>query len=389
MQQLSGLDALFLHIEQANIYMHIGPVMVYAPAAGAGSRDQFEAIYQCFERGLQHSNIFRRKLVTVPLDIDRPYWLEDIDFCLDNHLSHTYLPAPGDWKQLCAEVSRLHATPLDRSRPLWAAHVIEGLDALEGMPRGCFAIYLKTHHATQDGATGVEIVQAIHDSSTGLARRGETDSWQAEPEPYRARLMGRAMLNNIRRPIAMARVAAQALPAARQLLGDARDDSIPLLLSERTRFNAPVSAHRVVGFTRFELSELQAIRPAVAKATLNDVCSCIVAGGLRRYLHSKGELPATSLVAGAPVNARRADQVGSGGNIISAIRFALHSHCDDPLQMRYLDYYKMGNGPYYLFYRPYHLCHLETPRVIAESVLDGEILLQPEFGRITEVYAYA
>ena len=65
------------------------------------------------------------------------------------------------------------------------------------------------------------------------------------------------------------------------------------------------------------------------------------------------------------------------------------AHCDDLLQMQYLDYYKMGDGPYYLFYRPYHLCHLETPRVIAESVLDGEILLQPEFGQITDVLAYA
>jgi diacylglycerol O-acyltransferase len=330
MQQLSGLDALFLHMEQANIYMHIGPVMVYAP--GAGSRDLFQAIYQSFERGLQYSNIFRRKLKSVPLDIDRPYWLEDSDFCLDNHLSHTYLPAPGDWAQLCAEISRLHATPLDRNLPLWAAHVIEGLDALEGMPRGCFAIYLKTHHATQDGATGVKIVQAIHDSASGIERQRETDNWQAEADPYTAQLMGRAMINNIRRPFAMARVAAQALPAARQLLGAAEDDAIPLLLSERTRFSAPVSEQRVVGFARFEFAELQAIRAAVANATLNDVCSCIVAGSLRRYLLSKGELPASSLIAGAPVNARREGQVGAGGNVISAIRFALHSQCEDPLQ---------------------------------------------------------
>ena len=65
------------------------------------------------------------------------------------------------------------------------------------------------------------------------------------------------------------------------------------------------------------------------------------------------------------------------------------AYCDDPLQMQYLDYYKMGEGPYYLFYRPYHLCHLETPRVIAESVLDQKTLLQPEFGQINEVFAYA
>lgn len=64
-------------------------------------------------------------------------------------------------------------------------------------------------------------------------------------------------------------------------------------------------------------------------------------------------------------------------------------HCEDALQMRYLDYYKLGAGPYYLFYRPYHLCHLETPRVIAECALDGKALLRPDHGRVTEVYAYA
>lgn len=64
-------------------------------------------------------------------------------------------------------------------------------------------------------------------------------------------------------------------------------------------------------------------------------------------------------------------------------------HCDDALQMRYLEYYKLGEGPYYLFYRPYHLCHLETPRVIAECALDGVGLLRPVHGRITDVYAYA
>ncbi len=64
-------------------------------------------------------------------------------------------------------------------------------------------------------------------------------------------------------------------------------------------------------------------------------------------------------------------------------------HCDDALQMRYLHYYKMGEGPYYLFYRPYHLCHLETPRVVAECALDRRALLQPRFGRVTDVFAYA
>jgi predicted homoserine dehydrogenase-like protein len=63
--------------------------------------------------------------------------------------------------------------------------------------------------------------------------------------------------------------------------------------------------------------------------------------------------------------------------------------CDDPLQQRYLQYYKLGDGPFYLFYRPYHLCHLETPRAIARAVFHGEAVLQPRRGRVADVYAYA
>ena len=64
-------------------------------------------------------------------------------------------------------------------------------------------------------------------------------------------------------------------------------------------------------------------------------------------------------------------------------------HCDHPVQVPYLKYYKLGQGPYYLFYRPYHLCHLETPYAIANAVLNHQAVLSPVHGRITDVFAYA
>ena len=63
--------------------------------------------------------------------------------------------------------------------------------------------------------------------------------------------------------------------------------------------------------------------------------------------------------------------------------------CEDPLQAQYLWYYKLGDGPDYLFYRPYHLCHLETTRAIAMAALRGEAVLAPRHGRLCDVYAYA
>ncbi len=63
--------------------------------------------------------------------------------------------------------------------------------------------------------------------------------------------------------------------------------------------------------------------------------------------------------------------------------------CDEPIQQGYMEYYKMGSGPYFLFYRPYHLCHVETPRAIAEAVIRKHPILTPSAGRLTDVYAYA
>lgn len=63
--------------------------------------------------------------------------------------------------------------------------------------------------------------------------------------------------------------------------------------------------------------------------------------------------------------------------------------CEEAFQRRMLAYYKMGRGPFYLFYRPYHLCHIEAMRSIAEACLDGVSLLKPDFGFQANVYAYA
>ena len=82
------------------------------------------------------SRSFRERLVRVPFDLDHPYWIEDPDFDLEFHVRHIALPQPGDWRQLCIQVARLHSRPLDLDRPLWEMYVIEGLDNVEGVPPG-------------------------------------------------------------------------------------------------------------------------------------------------------------------------------------------------------------------------------------------------------------
>ncbi|MHB8060172.1 MAG: homoserine dehydrogenase, partial [Gaiellaceae bacterium] len=64
-------------------------------------------------------------------------------------------------------------------------------------------------------------------------------------------------------------------------------------------------------------------------------------------------------------------------------------YCDHPYQREMLAYYKMGAGPYYLFYRPNHLCHIEALASMIEAIRERRSILQPVFGLRANVYAYA
>ena len=164
MQQLTGIDTLFLTQETERTPLHISPLLIYDPSTAPGGSVRFKDILRLFESRLHLAPIFRRKLVQVPFDLDYPYWVETEDFDLEFHVRHIALPRPGDWRQLCIQVARLHARILDRSHPLWEAYVIEGLDNIEGLPKGSFALFLKMHHAAIDGVAGAEIIGAIHDT---------------------------------------------------------------------------------------------------------------------------------------------------------------------------------------------------------------------------------
>lgn len=68
--------------------------------------------------------------------------------------------------------------------------------------------------------------------------------------------------------------------------------------------------------------------------------------------------------------------------------FVLATH-DDPKQQHYLELYKLGKGPLYSFYTPYHLCHFEVPQSVARAVLFGDAVLQPLAGPLVDVVATA
>ncbi|MFT6712562.1 MAG: diacylglycerol O-acyltransferase, partial [Arenicella sp.] len=134
MQQLSGLDASFLYLETANNPMHIGSVNIYDPSTAQGGTVSFKQILANVSARATQLAALTNTLVEVPMSIDHPYWRTDSDFDPEFHIRHIALPKPGDWRQLCIQVSRLHARQLDRAHPLWEMYIIEGLDNVEGYP---------------------------------------------------------------------------------------------------------------------------------------------------------------------------------------------------------------------------------------------------------------
>jgi diacylglycerol O-acyltransferase len=137
------LDAGFLHLETREAPMHVAGLNLFEARLGETYRSSTE-LRKPFAHRVAQGMLGRFG----PL-----YWEEDPDLDLDYHVQHAALPKPGRYRELFALVSRLHSTLLDRSRPLWEAHLIEGLQNRQ------FAVYSKLHHATIDGVAGVRITE--------------------------------------------------------------------------------------------------------------------------------------------------------------------------------------------------------------------------------------
>ncbi len=340
MQQLSATDTLFLTQESERAPMHISFLMFYDQSTAKGGKVRFKDILQIFESRLDKSPVFRRKLLQVPLGLDNPYWVEDDDFNIESHIHHIALPQPGDWRQLSIQMARLHARGLDLSRPLWEAYVIGGLDNIDWLPKGSFAIFLKMHHAAIDGVAGMEIVGAIHDlepmepEKTG---RGEssTSKKKSQSPSSQTQLLARASLKNMRQPAKLMKAIGKLVPTlgrARAAKKELDNKPAPAQAQRQTRFGGTITGRRAVDTCFFNLQDVKAIKNAVAGATINDVVITIISGAMRRYLLEKDDLPEESLVCGAPISTRTDDNASTGGNHVGMMTVTMCTDIEDSLE---------------------------------------------------------
>src|SRR5690349_192695 len=162
-EQLSWTDDMMLRAERPETPMQIQMLLMYDQSTAHDGRVTLHRILSVNDPRLHLSPTFRRLLTELPGGLHMPYWVDDPDFDLEYHLRHIALPQPGDWRQLCIQVARIHGRQLDLRRPPWEMTVIEGLNAIPGVPPGSFAIALKVHHCVVDGMESVELMAALHD----------------------------------------------------------------------------------------------------------------------------------------------------------------------------------------------------------------------------------
>ena len=332
MHQLTGMDASFLYLETPNAPMHISSLAIYDQSTAPGGKVRFKDLIENYSNRLRVMPPMTRKLVEVPLNLDHPYWVSDGNYDPEFHIRHLALPRPGDWRQLCILISRLHARPLDRDHPLWEAYVIEGLDNVEGVPEGSFAVFSKTHHAAIDGTSGMEMTAAIHDLSPDYKTSQKPVMINIDSHPSKLELIARSQLNNIKKPFHFISVARNTVPGMARAYNATRKGELQQVKNvPRTRFNGKVSPHRVFQAITVDLEDVKGIKNAVPGATVNDAALTIVGGALRKYLTEHAELPEHSLAAMAPVNVR-SDADNTGGNIVSALTVQIRTDIEDPME---------------------------------------------------------
>jgi WS/DGAT/MGAT family acyltransferase len=339
MQQLTGLDASFLALETANSTGHVGGLSVLDPR-GAPEPLTLARLTDLVAERLPLVPVLRRRLLNVPLGIDQPYWIDDPDFDIEYHIRELALPRPGSDAQLTEQAARLHARPLDRSRPLWEIYLITGL------ARRRVALYTKIHHAAIDGVSGAELLTALLDLTPDGRVLPAAEPFRPPGPPNRARLAALAAARLAWRPVRTARLAndlvrvlptlAPALsPLVGGMLGLGRGDGGVIRTAPgrapATPFNQPITPHRRLALRSLPLDDVKTVKNAFG-VSVNDVVMAMCAGALRRWLADREALPEQPLVAMIPVSVRDTSSKNAMGNKISAMLATLPTHAADPVE---------------------------------------------------------
>ncbi len=350
MRQLTGVDAQFLAMENANTFGHVSGLCILDPTDAPGGTFTIDDIRQVVSERLHLLPPFRWRLAPVPMSLDHPYWIDDPDFDLDFHVRESAIPPPGGPHQLARTIERIVARKLDRAHPLWELYVIHGLAG------GRVGMFTKVHHAAVDGVSGAEILSVLLDQSPEGREIEPPKPAHPIAAPTQIEMLIRGLLGMPRQPwralqsVPTTLVHAEALPGitlvpglstlariSTRLLGllpgtpDGGVLKTDNVRAPATRFNATISPHRRFAFASVSLDKVKDIKSGLG-ITVNDVVIAICAAGLREWLIDHDELPDAPLVAMVPLSVRTAEQRGTFGNRVSMMFVPIPTDTDDPQQ---------------------------------------------------------
>ena len=333
MQQLTGLDSAFLYLETPETPMHVASLHLYdLPEGWRG--DFLKAIRAHLRSRMHLLPVLRRRLAPLPLQLASPVWVEQRRVDLAHHVQRATLPRPGTRAQLHEWVAQAHAETLDRSRPLWAFWLVDGLES------GQVALYCKVHHATLDGAAGVALLTDMLDTTPEPRRVARASPRAAAArEPGTRAVLGTAFEHTAGQFVKLVRSLPALLPLLAAMVGSVRSkggrSGLALLrrnfaFGPRTPWSGAIGRERSVATLSLPLAAVKAIA-RTHDAKVNDVVLAICSGALRRYLAAHGGVPRKSLVAAVPVSLRAAGDVGYDIQA-TMVPASLATHLADPLR---------------------------------------------------------
>ena len=331
--RLSGLDASFLALERIETPMHIGSLAVLEgdPFFDDDGRFRIADVRHLVASRLHLIPRFRKRPMSVPLDLGRPIWVDDPRFEVAYHVRLTALPTPGTRAQLLALFERVQTQMLDRSRPLWELWFVEGLEG------GNVAVIQKTHHALVDGISGVDVATVLFDF-TPEPTIPDAPEWQPEPAPSPPQLFLDTLAEEVSGMARVPFVVTEAIQVPRRVVGELAEIGRSLatlaegrLVAPQLSINRPVGRHRRFLGVTVPLDDVKRVRETFG-GTVNDVVLAGIAGGLARLLEARGELrPGLQLKVMCPVSVRVVDEQLALGNRVSAMIFPIPVGEPDPV----------------------------------------------------------
>lgn len=283
-ERLSDESAAYLDNEGSRQRAHSAMILVFeaGPLATEEGGVDFDRIREIVEARLPQLPRLRTKLRRVPVD-GHPVWVDDQEFNLDYHLRQSSLPRPGNHDQLCRTASRIAATRLDRSRPLWDCWVLEGLEG------GRFALVLKMHQALAalEGADLLRsLMSAVESETTPKAGRYAPRPAPSPVELFRQEVVQRWSPSRraFGRAVGLLRTPGRAGREFQQRASDVlRVMGYRLRPAGESPFDGNLSPHRAFAVQEVDLDSVQTIRQAIG-GTVHDVVLNILTGALRRFI---------------------------------------------------------------------------------------------------------